>query len=282
VYPGSLTIRFGGNPNLQEETSKSLTLGGVLQPRFFPGFSLSADYYDIKVEDVITSVTALTILQQCVDQPTINNPFCGNFQRFRGPGIGPAGEIPGRVLEGSLLQSTLNFASRRARGVDAELAYRRELGDIGRLDLRVIYTHTLQRSNFENPADPTFENVIKKELGDPTDEFAIRANLKTGAVTFGYNLRYIGKQYLNTFEDYNSVNGQPPQNADYADVRFYPSVTYHNFRVGFDFGDRNEFYVGVDNAFNKAPPLGLTGIGAGSGIYDNRGRYFYSGVRARF
>lgn len=282
VYPGSLTIRFGGNQNLKEESSKSLTLGGVLQPRFLPGFSLSVDYYNIKVEDVITSVGALTILQQCVDQPTINNPFCGQFKRFQGPGLGPAGEIPGRVLEGSLLQSTLNFASLRARGIDAEAAYRRELSGIGRLDLRVIYTHVLQRSNFTNPADPKFENVIMRELGDPQDEFAIRANLKTGPVNLGYNLRFIGKQYLNTFEDYNSVNGQPPQNADYADVKYYPTVFYHNFRVGIDVGKSSEFYVGVDNAFNKAPPFGLTGIGAGSGIYDNRGRFYYSGFKARF
>ncbi|MBA3676214.1 MAG: TonB-dependent receptor [Sphingosinicella sp.] len=282
VYPGSLTIRFGGNPNLRAETSKSLTLGGVLQPRILPGFSLSVDYFDIKVEDVITSVGSLTILQQCVDQPTIDNPFCALFQRNRGPGLGPAGEIPGRVLEGSLLQSTLNFASRRARGVDAELTLRRDIPGLGRLDLRGIYTHTFERSNFENPANPKFENVLLKELGDPADEFAIRANLKTGPVTFGYNLRFIGKQYLNTFEDYNSVNDLPPQNADYANVKYYPEVAYHNFRVGFEVGDANEFYVGVDNAFNKEPPLGLTGIGAGSGIYDNRGRFYYSGFKARF
>jgi outer membrane receptor protein involved in Fe transport len=282
VYPGSLTIRFGGNPNLKEETSTSLTLGGVLQPRFLPGFSLSVDYFDIKVEDVITSVTALTILNQCVDLPTIQNPFCSLFQRNRGPALGPAGEIPGRVLEGSLLQSTLNFASRRARGIDAEATYRREIPGIGRLDLRGIYTHTFERSNFENPADPTFENVLLRELGDPADEFALRASLKTGAVTFGYDLRFIGKQYINTFEDYNSVNNLPAQNADYANVKYYPNVTYHNFRVGFEIGRNNEFYVGVDNAFNREPPLGLTGIGLGSGIYDNRGRFFYSGVKARF
>jgi outer membrane receptor protein involved in Fe transport len=282
VYPGSITARFGGNRNLQEETSKSFTVGGVLQPRFVPGLSISADYYDIKVEDVITSVAVQTILNQCVDLPTINNPFCALFQRNPGPGLGPAGEIPGRILEGSLLVSTLNFASRRTRGIDAEVAYRRELAGIGRLDLRAIYTHTFQRSNFENPADPTFENVLLRELNTPQDEFLIRAALKSGPYTFGYNVRFIGKQYLNTFEDYNSVNGLPPQNADYADVKYYPNVAYHNFRLGIDLEREYEFYVGVDNAFNKAPPLGLTGSGAGSGIFENRGRFFYAGARARF
>jgi hypothetical protein len=36
------------------------------------------------------------------------------------------------------------------------------------------------------------------------------------------------------------------------------------------------------------PPFGFTGIGAGpagvgtTGIYDNRGRFFYTGMRVRF
>jgi hypothetical protein len=33
---------------------------------------------------------------------------------------------------------------------------------------------------------------------------------------------------------------------------------------------------------NKLPPLGSSGTGAGSSIYDIRGRNFYAGVRARF
>ena len=47
-------------------------------------------------------------------------------------------------------------------------------------------------------------------------------------------------------------------------------------------GKNFEFYVGVDNLTNKEPPLGLTGIGAGSAIYDAKGRFFYSGFRANF
>jgi hypothetical protein len=38
----------------------------------------------------------------------------------------------------------------------------------------------------------------------------------------------------------------------------------------------------VDNFTNRAPPMGLTGVGAGSGIYNVRGRNFYAGFRAKF
>jgi outer membrane receptor protein involved in Fe transport len=282
IYPGSITARFGGNPNLTEETSDSYTFGGVLTPRGIPGLSISADYYDIKVKDVISSVSAQNILNLCVDQATINNPFCGLFQRNQGPGPGPQGEEIGRVLEGSLLISTLNYASLRDRGLDMEVNYRRSIRGVGTLDLRANYTHVFQRSAFQNPADPKFQNSFLRELNDPQDEALFRANLKTGPVDLTYGLRFIGKQYLNTFEDYNAINFQPPQNADYADVKYYPRVFYHNARIGLDLVKRFELYAGVDNIFGKDPPFGLTGIGAGSGIYDNRGRFYYGGVKARF
>jgi hypothetical protein len=49
-----------------------------------------------------------------------------------------------------------------------------------------------------------------------------------------------------------------------------------------DVGPKYNFYVGLDNATNTKPPLGLTGIGAGSGIYDNIGRFMYAGFLAKF
>jgi hypothetical protein len=33
---------------------------------------------------------------------------------------------------------------------------------------------------------------------------------------------------------------------------------------------------------DKLPPFDLTGAGAGSGIFDNTGRYFYTGFKANF
>ena len=58
------TIQFlsAGNPNLKAETGKSLTLGGVLTPRFIPGFSFSVDYFKIKVTNLISVLGAQTIL----------------------------------------------------------------------------------------------------------------------------------------------------------------------------------------------------------------------------
>jgi outer membrane receptor protein involved in Fe transport len=280
VYSQSLEIVSGGNPLLKAETSDSLTLGGVFQPEFIPGLSVSADYYNIKVNKVITSVSAQDIIDQCYDQASLSNVFCTLFQRA-GSGGGPRGEEASQILEGSLLQSSLNFAKLQVRGIDAEVNYTRDLGSVGKVTTRLVYTHVFQNDQFLNPADPAFADRILSELGDPQDEFNLNSTLKRGRFTFGYDLQYIGKQYLNSYEDFNGLQGRAPENADYADRQFYKAVFYHDARVSFDPTDTLNFYLGVNNFTNKLPPLGLSGIGGGSGIYDARGRFFFFGMKAK-
>jgi outer membrane receptor protein involved in Fe transport len=287
----SLEFMSGSNPLLTEETSDSITLGAVVQPRFIPGLSLTVDYYDITVDNVITAVGALAIVQTCVDLPSTDNAFCKLIQRNPGPGRGPKDEVPGQILQGTLIAASANFAALKRKGVDVEVAYRQALGENSRLDTKLIYTHQIQNSNFVNPSLPDFENRILSELGDPQDEFQWNVNLKVDQVTFGYQMRYIGKQLINgaAYEDFFPLKGAttpngstPPNNADFSDIRFNPSTLYHDVRVNFEVAREFNFYTGVDNLFGRNPPLGLTGIGDGSAIYPIRGRQFYAGVKARF
>lgn len=287
VYSSSLSFLSGGNPDLKEETSDSLTAGLVFRPDFLAGLTLSIDYFDIDIDDVITTPSAQQILDACYDSPTLNNQFCGLFQRA-GAGGGAQGEEQFRILEGSLQQVILNYASSAARGIDVELGYSHRLGGLGDLSTRLIYTHTLQRDDFLDPSDPSYADRVLLELGDPEDALNLNADLKLGAVTVGYELRYIGRMVLNQYEDVFSLQGRPPQNPDYAARRYYPSVFYHDVRVSYDFNDALNAYVGVDNVADKVPPLGLTGqnTGAGgignSGIYEARGRFIFAGARYNF
>jgi len=288
----SLPIVSGSNPNLAAETSDSYTLGAVLQPRFIPGLVLSVDYYDITVNNIISSVGAQTILNNCVDFPTTSNVFCSAFTRFAGPGTGPNGERPGAVLGNSLIVAPLNFAKREAAGVDVNVQYRTRLGKDVSLGTNVIYVHTLKRSNFEDPTNPNFENRILSEVGDPKDEFRLDVDLGYRNFTFGYRLRFIGRQLTSTYENYrNGINGLPAANIDAIASQEYPIITYSDFRFEWNVDtDKAEtsgskglrFYVGVDNAFNQLPPFGSTATGSGTAIYDIRGRSFYAGARARF
>ncbi|HEX8679679.1 MAG TPA: TonB-dependent receptor, partial [Chthoniobacterales bacterium] len=166
----SLGVISGSNPNLTAETSDSLTLGGVFQPRWIPGMSLSVDFYDIKVKGIITSLGAQAIVNACYDQANLQNVFCSQFTRNLTAGTGPNGEGAGRLIENSLIQAPLNFASRRRQGIDVNLAYRHDFGAV-EFSTNLIYTHALINANFQNPTDPTFETRQLQQLGDPKDEF---------------------------------------------------------------------------------------------------------------
>jgi outer membrane receptor protein involved in Fe transport len=286
VYTSSLETVSGGNPNLKAEKSDNWTFGGVLTPRFAPGLSLSVDYYNIKVSRVISSVDAQTVLNNCYDAATLNNPFCSLFQRAGATG-GPRGEIPFQILEGTLLESSLNFAKLKARGIDAELAYRHTFGKVT-ANVRANWTHVLQRDDFLDPTDPNYADQVLGEVGDPKNRIVANMDAKIGKVTFGYQVRWIGKMAFGQVENTVSVQGRPPENLDYADAKGYGNVFYHDIRVDYDMTNRFSLYGGVDNLTDRYPPWGGTGIGTGfdntgvTGLYDNRGRYFYVGVQAKF
>ena len=290
----SLAIVSGSNPNLQEETSDSWTLGAVIQPRWIPGLSLSVDYYNITVDGIIVALTPQLIVNSCYDFPTLNNVFCSQFSRNLTNSINSTGDAPGRVVTNSLINAPLNFARRQRQGIDVNFAYSTHLGPDVRLNTNLIYTHNLKISNYQDPTNPDFENRILGEAGDARDEFRFDIDVSYREFTLGYRMRYIGHQVISTWEDQYSVNGLPPANADFADTLTIPTVTYSDFRIewnianGAGVAQSLRFYAGVDNAFDQRPPLGSTATGAGPGAvgtmgqYDIRGRTFFGGFRARF
>ena len=227
----SLPVFSGSNPDLVAETSDSWTVGAVLQPRFIPGLSISADYYNITVDDVIVAISAQQIVNSCYDLPQ-PNIFCPQFARNRGPGNGPLGETPGRILGNTITQRPFNYARLVREGIDVNVNYRTTLGPV-QLQTALIYTHNITNSNYLDSTQPDFENIILGELGDPADEFRFDLDLTYGQFMLGYQMRFVGPQYPNLAEDYNGVNAgligaTPPggANADWSEPqKFRPSRT---------------------------------------------------------
>jgi outer membrane receptor protein involved in Fe transport len=293
-----LELVSAGNDRLEAETSNSVTAGVVVTPRLIPGLSVSADYFSIVVDNVISSPSAQNIANACYDSGSLNNPFCALFQRNTVPdtiipnpadpnspqiiGNGPNGEYQFQIIQGSLRQVPVNFARLTARGVDVQLDYHGDLRRIGVVNSTLVYTHMFERSQNLDPTDPSRKDVLLTELGNPKDAFTWDVSLKRGRLTFGYQMRFLSKMLLNQYEDIHSVNGDPPQNADYASRLYYPSRTYHSVRVSADAARAINVYLGIDNLTDTKPPFGLTGITDGGGIYDNRGRFFYGGAVLQF
>jgi outer membrane receptor protein involved in Fe transport len=273
------TIQFlsGGNPNLKAEVGKSLTLGGVLTPRFLPGFSLTVDYFDIKVNNLIAVLDAQTILNQCVDSPSINNQFC--------PLINPRNQF-GLLASPALLSSGINFAKQTARGVDFDLSYRRNFSNGGRLNLRGVMTWMIERNDFTDPTNPGNAFHQLYNLGDPEFRANLQAGYGKGPWDFTLTEQWIGRQTITSWENTHSFQGRPPANPDATSVVWYPNVFYTNVQMSFKVNSHFRFYMGVDNLFDRLPPYNNLGTAntAINGIspFSDIGRYFYGGAQVDF
>lgn len=261
----------GGNPLLVAENSRSFTVGFVAEPRFAKGFSLTVDYYNIEVNNLIAVLGLQAILNQCYDQPTLANQFCALLN----PRL-PGGLFPNTVG----VTAGVNFAKQRTSGIDVDLQYRKRWENGSALQLRTLVTYLFERTNFINPANPAFGTAQLGNLGDPRIEGQFTANYNTaGGFGIRYQLQYIGVQSIGVFEAQHPFQGRNPTNIDQFPRVNYPDVTYHNFRISQAINKKFEWYAGVDNAFNQLPPLGLLGTGGGDAIFSNFGRYFYSGFK---
>lgn len=281
---GSLEILSGGNANLREETSRSWTYGVIVQPRFVPGLSVTIDYFDVKIRNVISSVDAQTILNGCYDAADVNNAFCALIQPRNPDGTF---QLP------ALLQSSLNFAAERATGIDLDIAYTRRVTADDRLAFRFTGTWNRSRNYFQNIQDPGVPDRINGELGNPIYQFNTSLDWTHRGITVGYTMRYVGRQSVADWEQQHRVSGLPdtPFDPNYVDRVYYPHAFYHDIRVTADVGDHMRVFAGVDNLTDKLPPFGLlgngtTGLNTGSTstdtLYDNIGRYLYAGLRVRF
>lgn len=287
-----------GNPNLQPEIGKSITIGAVFQPDFLPGFSLTVDYYDIEVEQVIQGLSGQAIINRCYEDPvTIDNPFCAAVFRRGNTGDpfssyafdGQANRVftgfePVNlaVLGPAFLNQPFNFASLETSGIDLRVNYTRELSEDWGINLGAIVSWLEERRTFNFITDPDRATRLKGVLGDPEWQFNLNASVRYQDFTFTYEGRFLDKMLVGAYETQLSYQGRPPENADAFPIIYYPEIYYSDIRGEFAVTDEFEFYVGVDNVFNRLPPYGLTGVGGGSNVYNNTGRFFYAGITAEF
>lgn len=281
----------GSNSKLSAERSNSLTIGAVMQPRFIPGLSVTLDYYHINIKNVIFSLAAQTIINQCYDNPGgINNPFCAVV--FRNPNgtfkgqtdVAHAGSTLNFPTTGtSFISGPFNYAKQVTSGIDADVLYHHDFGNDLRLDLRGIVTKTFVKYNYTDITNPDFALRQLSTLGDPEWSAQISANMNVGPFNFGYRARYVGPQTVAlTYETQNSTQYRPPTGPEAYPIDFYPSVIYHDLRVDITIPkSKYQFYLGVDNLTDQLPPYDLLGTENGD-PFSPVGRFYYAGVKIKF
>ncbi|MEM9103250.1 MAG: TonB-dependent receptor [Pseudomonadota bacterium] len=263
----SVNVLSGGNPNLEEETAKTTTVGVVYSPSWFSGFNIAIDYWDIQIENAIDLTTTQQILDRCVDDPNgIDNEFCALVTRDN------VGNI-------ALINSfALNLNELETSGIDFELDYTYNTDGFGSFRTRLFGSYMEERIFVLNSADNVDD--VKGELGNPELQFSLNLNWDYNNIEVFIESRFIDEMYLEEQETlFGSATNNDP-NPDIADITSVDSTwildvgAYYNF----DFGLR----VGalIDNVTSEEPPFMFTGSGEGSAIYPNVGT-FYS-VRAAY
>ncbi|HWK36362.1 TonB-dependent receptor domain-containing protein, partial [Sphingomonas sp.] len=251
-------VTTGGNPNLQPETSNSLTLGVVLQPKFLPGFDLTVDYWDIDIKDVITQFSYATLLRLCVDAPTIDNPYCGRIVRD------PVAHNPTSVES-----NQLNAARLYARGIDFGAAYRHRLG-AGQLNLSFKGTYLLDKVTETTPGIDSGNVIADGGWQDARFRGTLMTAYRLNKVNVALDTRFISA----TTYDLNTDSDE-----SYPD-NHVPARVYNDLSVQVDVAKNYQFGLGVKNIFNVMPPYVPT-IYRNDTVYGVVGRYFFANVKIK-
>ena len=260
----------GGNPNLRPEVATTSTYGFVFQPAAIKGFTLSVDRFEIKIDDVISTVGR----QLATDSCYTTGLFCANVRRGATPLLPGANYVLLAVDD-----RNDNLAQLGTSGFDVESRYTFKVAG-GDMDLSL--STTIYDKAFKTPLPGQAPvNLLGQAGGSTSDQGYIKVTgngnigYKIGALRANWNLRYIGSADMST------------TSADRGFPRV-PAALYHNLRVGYDLTKSIEFSFGVTNLFDKSPPLfasgtsGTQALDTVPGYYDIFGRSYFAGVKAKF
>lgn len=135
--------RVGGSPDITPETGETFTAGLVWQPEFGnSGLTTTIDYWDVQLEDGISSYGVTFILEDCYQRQ--NPASCALVTRNADYSVGQVIDVAANVSE------------RGAKGVDTEIRFDFESG-IGNWQAALLWSHILEQTRVALPGDPEEE-----------------------------------------------------------------------------------------------------------------------------
>lgn len=294
-----------GNPDLDPETAKTWTVGAVISSpvdsEIFRRFRLSVDYYNIAIDDAIGPLTLDSAQRFCFDpvfNPAISSdpaaaatsPFCRSVGRVAGDGA-----------LGNVLTSYQNNGRVRTEGIDVQLDWAFPVGP-GTFSLNTVFNYLITLKSAPLPESAGAAGALVEyagTLGPASAGAGVGENgLTPGSFrwkmlnTFGYSIGpariSLQWQHLPKTESiaYPFDNNTP----------FVGSPAYDLFNLSGSYAimDNVTLRAGVDNLFDKAPPLveynaASTGLKNSVGgfpingtFFDPIGRRYYAGINMKF
>ena len=248
VVSGEVTQ--GGSLDIDPETSRSITAGFSFEENFPSGFdfSLSVNYYDIKIKDSIIEPSAAFIVGDCYgrDDET-RSEFCDRIE------IDSASD---RMLISGVQAGFLNRDEETVRGVDFNSRMRMPAtigGETFELDLNIIANYLVERRNFQvTETGDILEQDLKGERGFPDWTGQVVAGLSWKDFIFAYQVRYVDEM-----------------NADFREIEVEDDVFVER-----PFGDAfGNVAPGTDPEFTTAFSPTCLGAGGPNGVVQGDGEF---------
>jgi iron complex outermembrane receptor protein len=283
----SLRLVTRGNPNLTPEKARTETVGVVLTPSFIRNLTVSVDFYRTRMTDAITQISYQNTAIQNIclaSAPTYDSPFCSLAVRPITNPTDPHYKDPNFNFPTEILNSPLNAARQRTEGMEVQADYRFDLQDViaglpGQVTIRHLLSHQPVNTTVNIPgAFPTW---------------AVAPKLRQNTFLSYENERWsisLQNQWLSSVKLATSDNSLNGNSQNYAAPRLGAyDVLDVTFAVHFrPMGGHGDAFLTINNITNTRAPLfpsnsGIPGLFYPTlGFYDDMGRFFTTGIRARF
>lgn len=278
---GQFNNLFGGNPDLEPESSDTYTIGFVAEPSAIEGLLLSVDYFDIKVDGLIDNVSEELSLRQCLE--TGSDFFCSLINR------GAGGTLWANQT-GYILATDINTGSLKTKGVDFLANYQTEVGqnDVS-VDFVGTYLAELETKPLPNSgADQIFDcaGLYGGSCGASNPEWRHKMSVTVDtpmdfSVTGTW--RYYDEVKVSQSSDQVALSGSFAEINETLDAQ-----NYFDLSGNYSVTEKVSLRVGVNNILDEEPPLSsIVGTAPGNGntypqIYDAFGRKLFAGATIDF
>lgn len=264
----SLPGSFAGATTLQPEVGNTFTVGAIVQPRFIPGLSLSADFISLNLSNIIQPTTPTQALNFCYESNTFpdTSPQTGsNTCLFT------SRQADFQIAPG-FASGYINLAATQLRAINIVGTYKFDLPwDIGKFNIRGNGYHLM---NYTESASGDFTDAINSAgtFNRPQWEVQVAGRYERGG--FFTQLTWNWRDRTSIF-----VNGAPATIENFPIVR-YPATSTFDLVAGAQVNDRFRIQFNVIN-LGDTNTAGELGVLAGNYL-DQIGRRFQLSTVVKF
>ena len=257
-----------GNLKLQPETAKTMSAGVVLEMPRVPGISLSVDWWSINLTQQIQSLLLQNLFVNCYERGL--RDFCALVHRD-----------PTRGFAINFVDTPFfNTGGKSTKGVDAAINVNHHAPGVGDLHAR-LDVQEMDLFDIDTGTGRTLNGLAVYDFGVlPKRKWTASAQWQhPQGLSAGFNFQFIDKFIECQNNDCNEPSNLSRTVDSYSKLDVFSSITLGGRRTA-----ETTLTVGVNNVFDRAPPVIYNGAAANfdTATYDVTGRFMYARLTQAF